>query len=114
MEELQQGHTGGIQGLRLYVAEHAEAIAFDLLNMPGAYHLDEIGDRLSWWELKAVIDSLPVESALARKLITARRAEAEAQRIASLPEDERPIGTDAIPFDEMLDWLGWEVEGIGS
>lgn len=89
--------------------------------MPGVYHLYDIGDRLSWWELKVVIDNVPEESALARKLIAAhrekareldvvRREEEKAAAIAALPEDERPIGSDGIPLEDMANWLGWEVD----
>lgn len=107
MAELQQGHHGGILGLRLYVAEHAEAITYDLLSL--GYHLYDIPDRLSYWELKAVIAKLPADSALVREIVAGRRAEDEAKRLAAMPEEDRPIGSDPISIDEMNDYLGWEV-----
>jgi len=49
---------GGIRSLRaLLTGEHAEAIEADLLER--GWHLYDIGDRLSWHELRVILENLP-------------------------------------------------------
>lgn len=61
--------AGGISGLHALIAEHGEAIEWDLSH----YHRRTLGDlftgRLTWRLLRCYLSHLPRESALARKLI---------------------------------------------
>ncbi|MFG1683492.1 hypothetical protein ACGFNP_25210 [Nonomuraea sp. NPDC049269] len=61
--------AGGIAGLHALLAEHGEAIEWDLSH----YHHRELGElftgTLTWRKLRSFLSHLPRESALARKLL---------------------------------------------
>lgn len=58
-------HVGGIASLRQLAADYPEALHFELLKL--GLRLDDLGSRrLSWFDLKAVVASLPPGSALHR------------------------------------------------
>lgn len=58
---------GGIAGLCCLLADHAEAIEFDLLTM--GLRLDDLGTlALSWRDLYVIVHSLGPSSALMRKV----------------------------------------------
>lgn len=58
-----RGERGGIRGLRELISGHSSAIEYDLIKL--GLRLDDLGGRLSWRDLKVVVDHLPPESALA-------------------------------------------------
>ena len=58
---------GGIVSLGAFVAEHAEAIEYDLLTKAG-HELRDIGRTLSWNALASFILYVDTDSALAREL----------------------------------------------
>lgn len=80
--------------------------------LAAGHHLYDLGDSISWFEFECWLKHL-ADGALVRK-IRAIEAEARAQvELQKLPEDQRPVGgrADAMPLDEMRDWLGWTEEG---
>ncbi|MBF6189422.1 hypothetical protein [Nocardia farcinica] len=65
---------------------------------------------ISWHEFRCWLRHLlPATSAFAR-LRAAEAAE------AAKPEDQRPVGSksDALPIDELNEWLGWNDEEVVS
>ncbi|MFI9507574.1 hypothetical protein [Nocardia sp. NPDC052566] len=95
------GHRGGILGLRRFLADHEEAIAYDLLSI--GRRIESIGNTLSWWEFRIWLKyQTDTTSALVREMRHQAALEA-------IPDDERIVGTaaDAIPIDELDRWLGW-------
>ena len=60
--------AGGISGLQQFVEEHAEAIQFDLIGV--GLRIRDIGETMSWTELRAFVNNLPPtgDSALYRFL----------------------------------------------
>src|SRR5512139_1015586 len=69
MDPREQCSVGGITGLQRFTEEHAEALEYDLITKAGC-RLRDIGEQLSWSELRAFIAGLPPtgESALYRAL----------------------------------------------
>lgn len=69
MAEALRAGAGGIAGLHALIAEHGEAIEWDLSH----YHHHSLADlfngRLHWWQLRSYLSHLPRESALAQKLL---------------------------------------------
>lgn len=61
--------AGGIGGLHALIAEHGEAIEWDLSHYHQCSLRDLFTGRLSWRLLRAYLSHLPRESALARKLL---------------------------------------------
>lgn len=77
--------------------------------------IHEIGDTISWSEIRAWIAKPPESSVLLRDIrrAAAEQAEKEAAEKAeqALPTDQRAVGNksgDAIPIDELNTWLGWD------
>ncbi|MBF6133513.1 hypothetical protein IU501_10930 [Nocardia otitidiscaviarum] len=93
------GHRGGILGLLDLVAEFEEFIAYDLLSV--GRNLDELGYSLSWWDLRTFLRRHNGEYARECRRLAA---------IEATPEDQRHVGSkaDALPFDELNSWLGWD------
>lgn len=60
--------------------------------------LEDIGTWMSWWQFKCWLKWAPEDSAIAR---LKRMQDAE----NAIPEDERIVGRDAIPIDEMDEFL---------
>lgn len=113
MAGLVEGDRGGILGLRRYVNDHAEAIAVDLLASGRSIY--DIGDTISWFEIKAWIAKPPESSVLLRDIrqAAAEKAAKEAAEKAeqAKPVDARVVGGkpgDAIPINELNTWLGWD------
>ncbi|MFB4265298.1 hypothetical protein [Nonomuraea sp. GTA35] len=69
MAEALRAGAGGIAGLHALIAEHGEAIEWDLSH----YHHRKLGDlfngSLTWRELRSYLSHMPRESALARALL---------------------------------------------
>lgn len=69
MAGAQRAGAGGIAGLHALIAEHGEAIEWDLSH----YHHRNLSDlftgRLTWRQLRSFLSHLPRDSALARKLL---------------------------------------------
>lgn len=125
------GHQrGGILGLHRLLDEHGEAIRYDLLAL--GRDLDELGDSLSWVDLRAVVRHSPRTAALARAvhgegvdwdagvhlLATAvdllasgnwQRGGGKGVRPKPLkrPQEKRRIGTTVLTLDEMDKLLGY-------
>jgi hypothetical protein len=60
-------HSGGIAGLALILADHGEAVEYDLLAL--GLRLDDLGtERLSWRDLFVVIHRAGPTSALMREV----------------------------------------------
>lgn len=69
MAEALRVGAGGIAGLHELIAEHGEAIEWDLSH----YHQSSLGDLftggLTWRQLRSFLSHLPRESAMARALL---------------------------------------------
>lgn len=80
--------------------------------LAAGHHLYDLGDALSWWEFECWLKHL-TDGAFVRKIRAIQAEEQAEAAIEKLPEDQRPYGrrTDAMPVDDMLDWLGWTEEG---
>lgn len=62
--------AGGIAGLHALIAEHGEAIEWDLSSYHNGRSLEDLfTGRMRWWQLRAYLSHLPRESALARALL---------------------------------------------
>lgn len=62
--------AGGIAGLHALIAEHGEAIEWDLSSYHNGRSLEDlVTGRMRWWQLRAYLSHLPRESALARSLL---------------------------------------------
>lgn len=59
--------AGGIISLAKIIADHREAIEYDLLTRTG-YQLSDIGSSLGWPAVRAFINHEPVDSAFVREL----------------------------------------------
>lgn len=138
MAEGQRRDPGGIRGLRELIAEHKEAVEFDLISH--GLRLDWLGSELlSWRDLWVLIRWSPRGSALdwatnpeaaewglpehllasvfdALQIANWQRGSAKRR---DFPEPlPRPgvtpkgasFGKGAIPMDEMADFLGWDKE----
>lgn len=141
MAEGQRRDAGGIRSLRELIAEHKEAIEFDLI--AHGLRLDWLGtERLSWRDLLVIIRQAPPGSALDRAqrpddagwglseqllamvvdntnwLVWAKTDDAAKNRNRPKPiprpgvkPDGVTIGSGAIPIDEMAAFLGWDKGG---
>lgn len=125
---------GGILGLRRLLAEHQEAIEYDLIGL--GLRLDWLGtEALSWRDLLVITHKSPQGSALYAGVHGERSewglsefllahmidllAEANWQRTGRPGGHPKPFprpglepegttyGSDPIPLDEMAEWLGW-------
>lgn len=63
-----RGDLGGIAGLRELIAQHKEAIEYDLIGL--GLRLDQLGTRaLSWRDLLVIVNQSPRTSALRRSVV---------------------------------------------
>lgn len=100
MARREQGRRGEILTLCAFIAEHESEVVADLL--ADGHHLYDLGDELSWFEFECWLKHLTPDTATVRKLRALAIEEAK-------PEDERVVGRtgDALPINELDDWLGW-------
>ncbi len=126
---------GGTRGLLELIAEHAEAVEYDLIGL--GLRLDWLGSEwLSWRDLLVIVNQSPVDSALFRAMhpedavwglkeqllavIADALHGANWQRSGGTgarpkpirPSDDQPkkqYGAKPLPMDEMARRLGWEV-----
>lgn len=132
---------GGIRGLTQFLAEHGEAVEYDLLTM--GLRLEWLGShRLSWRDLLVIVKNAPPESAILR----AQRGDAALYGVTDYllvsvinslrmmswqlggdpkapkpdlftvpgmkdPSDMPTLRGDVMPVEELRRRLGWDVEG---
>ena len=66
MEQPFHDAAGGIVGLQRFVEEHAGALNYELIRI--GLRLYDIGEKLTWPDLRDFIAGLPLDSALHREL----------------------------------------------
>lgn len=127
--------TGGIRSLLGLIAQHREAIEYDLIGL--GLRLDDLGSRrLSWRDLLVIVRRSPRDSALYREqfpddaewglpeqLLAAifdvlqagnwQRGGGQGRRPEQLPRPgvtptRKQRGSGPLTFDEMRKWLGWD------
>lgn len=131
-----EGVVGGIQSLRELIADHPEAVEYDLIQL--GLRLDDLGtERLTWRDLKVIVTRMPphksalqaekrpddspwglVEHLLAELVdvqhlaLWAKTKDGSKNRNRPKPI-ERPgrrperFGKKPLELERMKDWLGW-------